>query len=194
MTRMRRIVWIVLAAACGGAEAKPPALGVVDSILPWDTAIARFQRVTPRVESFSGGANTREALVRRFVTALETRDTSALRSLLLTRSEFGWLYYPTNPEGFPPYSLTPQLMWFVLEGNGSRGYQNLLLKRSGMPLHYVGHRCEGEPSRQGKNVVWAPCVVLRKLATGDTLAERLFGHIVEREGKYKFVSYANKLD
>jgi hypothetical protein len=85
-------------------------------------------------------------------------------------------------------------MWFLLEGNGSRGYQNLLLKRSGVPLHYAGHRCEGDPSRQGRNVVWAPCVVLRRTETGDTVAERLFGQIVARDGTYKFVSYANKLD
>jgi hypothetical protein len=194
MTWIRLTIWTCFVAACGGAEAKPAVVGVVDSIIPRDTAIARFQRATPRVDSFTGGATTREALVRRFVTALETRDTSALRSLVLTEPEFGWLYYPTNPEGLPPYSLTPQLLWFLLEGNNARGYQNLLLKRSGLPLHYIGHRCEGEPSRQGKNLVWAPCVVLRRLETGDTTAERLFGHIVERDGKYKFVSYANKLD
>jgi hypothetical protein len=30
-------------------------------------------------------------------------------------------------------------------------------------------------------------------APGDTLEERLFGPIVEREGVFKFLSFANKL-
>jgi hypothetical protein len=193
--RLARLTFFTaLMAGCGGAEAKPAGSGVVDSIVPRDTAIARFQRTAPRVDSFAGGAETRDALVRRFVTALERRDTLTLRSLLLTPSEFGWLYYPTNPEGLPPYSLTPQLMWFMLEGNGSRGFARLLLKRSGRPLRYTGYRCEGDPSRQGANVVWGPCLVLRRLESGDTVAERLFGLIVERDGRHKFVSYANRLD
>ncbi len=186
---------VTLMTGCGGAEAKPAAGSrVVDSIVPRDTAIARFQRAAPRVESFAGGAETRDALVGSFVTALERRDTATLRSLVLTPSEFGWLYYPTNPEGLPPYSLTPQLMWFMLEGNSSRGFSRLLLKRSGRPLGYASYRCEGDPSRQGTNVVWGPCLVLRRLESGDMVAERLFGLIVERDGRHKFVSYANRLD
>ncbi|MGH7510396.1 MAG: hypothetical protein ACREMZ_13125 [Gemmatimonadales bacterium] len=194
MRLARLTCWVAVVAACGGAEAKPPAAGVVDSVVPRDSAIARFQRVTPRVDSLAGGAETREALVRRFVTALEGRDSVTLRSLLLTRSEFGWLYYPSNPEGLPPYRLTPQLMWFMLEGNSARGFDRLLRKRSGKPLRYAGHRCDMEASRHGANVVWGPCVVIRRLESGATLAERLFGQIVERGGRYKFVSYSNKLD
>lgn len=183
----------VLLAACGGAEAKTAAAGVVDSLVSRDTAIARFQLALPQVTSLEGGAGNRDQLVRRFVSALQKRDTAGLRSLLLNRSEFGWLYYPTNPEGKPPYNLTPQLMWFMVEGRTEQGYRKLLERRSGKPLHVVGYRCEGEPSHQGENTVWGPCVVLRKTESGDPLAERLFGQIVERAGRYKFVSYANKL-
>lgn len=182
-----------LLAACGGAEAKTAAAGVVDSLVSRDTAIARFQLALPPVTSLEGGAGNRDQLVRRFVAALQKRDTAGLRSLLLNRSEFGWLYYPTNPEGRPPYNLTPQLMWFMVEGRTEQGYLKLLERRSGKPLNVVGYRCESEPSHQGENTVWGPCVVLRKTESSDTLAERLFGQIVERAGRYKFVSYANKL-
>ena len=174
----------MFASACGGVEGKPAAAGgVVDSIIPRDSAIARFQSDLPRVTSFEGGAQSRDQLVRRFVTALESRDTSVLRSLLLTKSEFGWLYYPTHPEGLPPYSLTPQLMWFMLEGNSEKGYQKLLQRRAGQPLRVIDHRCEGKPSKQGENTVWGPCPLLRRTERGDTLSERLFGQIVERGGQ-----------
>jgi hypothetical protein len=35
--------------------------------------------------------------------------------------------------------------------------------------------------------------VLRVQAPGDTVEERLFGLILEREGRFKFVSLANQL-
>jgi hypothetical protein len=197
MLVVRMLMWgglVSLLAACGGAEAKSTAAGgAVDSVISRDTAIARFQRTLPRVTSLQGGAGSRDQLVRRFVAGLESSDTAGLRSLLLDQAEFGWLYYPTNPEGKPPYNLTPQLMWFTLEGNSGKGYRMLLQRRAGSPLHYLGYRCEGEPSRQGENTVWGPCVVLRRTETSDTVAERLFGQIVERGGRHKFVSYANKL-
>jgi len=198
MSWVRLLLWSTLAltaAACGGAEAKPrPArMGVVDSIVPRDTAIARFQRTVPQVTELEGGAASRDELVRRFVAALEQRDTTTLRSLLLTPAEFGWLYYPSRPEGLPPYRLTPQLMWFLREEQNASGYRKLLSKRWGRPLHFLGYRCEGSPSIQGQNTVWGPCVVLRRSETGDTIAERLFAQIVERGGRSKFVSYSNKL-
>jgi hypothetical protein len=180
--------------SCDAPEAKPkqPA-GVVDSVVSRDTAVARFQRSVPRVDSLTGGAPSRDQLVRRFVTALEKQDTVTLRSLLLTRSEFGWLYYPTNPEGLPPYNLTPQLMWFMLEGRSTQGYDKLMKQRAGKPLRMVSYRCEGEAGRQGENTVWGPCPVRLRTEQGDTVSERLFGQIVARGGRYKFVSYANKL-
>jgi hypothetical protein len=183
----------VLMASCGGAEAKPAAGGVVDSVVPRDTAIARFRRDLRPVTSFEGGARSRDGLVRRFVAALERDDTAAMRALLLNRSEFGWLYYPANPEGMPPYSLTPQLLWFMIEGHNQRGYRKLLQKRGGRPLRYLGYQCEGAPSHQGENTVWGPCVVIRRGESGDTISEGLFGQIVGRGDRYKFLSYANKL-
>ncbi len=196
VSRRRLLTCVGLAAlvvGCSGAEAKPAHAGVIDSVVPRDTAITRFQRDLPRVSSFEGGAPTRDLLVRRFVAALERRDTAQLQDLLLNRSEFGWLYYPTNPEGMPPYNLTPQLQWFMVEGHNERGYHKLLQRRAGKPLRYLGYRCDGEPNHQGENTVWGPCLVLRASAPGDTLAERLFGQIVERGGRYKFLSYGNKL-
>jgi hypothetical protein len=34
----------------------------------------------------------------------------------------------------------------------------------------------------------------RVIPPADTLAERLFGLVVEREGEYKFLGYANMLE
>src|SRR5262245_9032664 len=95
--------WCAGAGLLAGCEGKPAQLAasapaaptrVVDSVLPREVEIARFRAGLPPVASLSGGASSREALIRRFVTALETSDTAGLRNLLMSRAEFAWLYYP----------------------------------------------------------------------------------------------------
>jgi len=181
-------------AACGsdGRAAHAEAATHVDSIVPRDVALARFRSGLVEPPSLSGGAPSREVLVREFIAALERRDTVTLHGLLMTRAEFAFLYYPTNPEGLPPYDLSPGLMWFLLEGNSQRGLSHAFEDRGGRRLRYLGVHCQ-PPLQQGENTVWAGCVVSRQQAPGDTVIELLFGPIIERGGRFKFISYANKL-
>ncbi|MGH7520712.1 MAG: hypothetical protein ACREMI_05505 [Gemmatimonadales bacterium] len=181
-------------AACGseGRAGRAAAAAHVDSIVPRDVALARIRNGVVEPPSLSGGAASREALVRQFLGALERRDTATLHALLMTRAEFAYLYYPTNPEGLPPYDLSPGLMWFLLEGNSRRGLAHALEDRGGRPLRHLGVHCQ-PPTQQGANTVWGGCVVSRLQAPGDTVVEPLFGPIIARGGRFKFVSYANKL-
>ena len=165
---------------------------VVDSALPREEEMRRFTRGLTEPTALAGGAPSADALVARFVRALETRDTAALRDLRIDRAEFAYLYYPTAKLATPPYDLPPGLMWFQLEGNSGRGLLHALEERGGRPLSVVGHRCD-RAEREGENRVHGGCVVRRVQAPGDTVHEPLFGGIVERGGVFKFVSYANKL-
>jgi hypothetical protein len=191
------LVVLAGAAACRPPRETPAAAqqsaGVVDSAVPREVALARFRECCARVESLSGGAPSRDALVRRFVRALETRDTAALRALRLTRSEFAWLYYETSPQGLPPYNLSPSLMWFLLEGNGSKGIARALDEYGGTPLGYVAYECDPVTSGEGRNTLTGPCTVRRVEPDGDTVRVRLFGLLIERGGRWKFLSYSNKL-
>jgi hypothetical protein len=181
------------AAACDRGTVARAAPVRVDSVVPRDVALARFREGLREPTGLSGGAASREALVGTFVRALERRDSATIAVLALDRAEFAWLYYPTSPEARPPYDLEPGLMWFLLEGRSRQGLTHLLEERGGRPLGYLEHACEGAPRLEGANSVWAPCVVVRLQAPGDTVGERLFGAIVERGGTFKFVSYANSL-
>ena len=187
-------LFCLAAAACGsdGRTGRAEAAVHVDSIVPRDVELARFRAGLTEPAALTGGAPSREALVRRFMTALEHRDTSTLGGLLLTRAEFAYLYYPTNPEAKPPYDLSPGLMWFMMDGRSRQGLAHALEDRGGQALHYLGHSCTSR-SLQGENTVWAGCVVRRRQGTRDVVTELLFGPIVQRDGRYKFVSYSNKL-
>jgi len=185
-----------MAAAAGAACDRTPPAGaatVVDSVVPRDEAVRRFRAGLPEVDSLAGGRPTRDALVRDFVRALERQDTVALRAMVMTKAEFAWLYYPTNPQGLPPYDLSPSLLWFMTEGRSNQGLTLALGERGGQQLHVVGYVCEGAASREGANTVHGPCLLRRYQARGDTASERLFGPILERGGRFKFVSYANRL-
>jgi hypothetical protein len=189
-------VALLALAACGRERpASAHAETVVDSAVPREVALERFRAglPAPPPESLSGGARSREALVRAFVRAVERADTAALRTLTLTRAEFAWLYYPTNPQGLPPYDLAPGLMWELLTLRGGRGLYHLLEQRAGRPLGYLGHSCDERVSVEGDNRVYGPCLVRRRDG-GTVVEERLFGLVLERGGRFKFVSLANRLD
>jgi hypothetical protein len=194
--RLLGVAGLCFLTACGRSSATTPAAHRsvhVDSLIPRAEALRRFRPGIPQVDSLSGGATSRDALVRGYIRAIERRDTVVLRRLLLTRDEFGYLYYPTNPQGLPPYDLSPDLMWFMLSTSSAKGLTRALAEVGGQRLGYTGYVCDSMPSRQGANTVWGPCTVqLHPKGRGATI-QRLFGLIVERGGRYKFVSYANKL-
>lgn len=60
-------------------------------------------------------------------------------------------------------------------------------------LRLLSYDCGQEASREGDNTIWGPCVLRCRSERGDTLRLRLFSQIIERDGRYKFLSYANKL-
>ena len=188
------ILWMVARREVSVSEATVASAGVVDSAIPREEALRRFREGIPPIDSLEGGASSMAGLVQTFVRALEAKDTTTLRRLVLTRREFAWTYYETNPQSLPPYDLEPSLFWFLLEGGNRGGLVKLLESRGGFPLEYLRFRCGGEPSRQGRNVVHGPCAIVRRTGSGDSVVERIFGPIVERDGRWKFVTYASKLD
>jgi hypothetical protein len=178
-------------AACGDGRAESGT--TVDTVVPIDTALARFRQGLEEPAELEPAAMSLDDLIGRVVGGLERNDTAGLAALAITRSEFAYLYYPTVPEARPPYELAPGLFWFMIEGNSTRGLRTALAERGGAPLQYVGYRCTGEPRHQGENTIWPLCVVRRLQAPGDTVEERLFGPILQRGGRFKLVTFANKL-
>lgn len=168
---------------------------VVDSIRPIAEEMARFRATLEEEEpeGLRGGAESREVLVARFVEALARRDSVELGRMLLSREEFALLYYPHTKFTAKPYELSPQLLWFQMQNRTGRGIVRALARYGGRSLEPLGHRCAAEPDREGPNLMWRDCVVLLAASGGDTVAVGLFGLILERHGRFKFVSYSNDL-
>ena len=187
-------------AGCGGdagdAHAAPPPPRVeaapapgsyVDSILPPEEEERRFREGLADPGVLAGGAGSREALVRAFVRAVAQSDTAAVRGMILSRAEFAYLYYPSTEFTRPPKRMSPALLWFLTMQESEKGIGRLFARRGGQPLGYVASRCAPEPRVEGANRLWDRCTVTLR----DGKPERLFGTIVERGGRFKFVSYQN---
>jgi hypothetical protein len=186
--------WAALACDRPDAQAKSAPRRVIDSVIPREEALRRFRTNLEPVEALEGGRGSRDSLVAAYLDAFGARDTAALAAMAISRAEFGYLYYPSTPQGRPPYDLEPELMWFLLDQRSDRGIRKALEIYGGQDLTLLGYDCGPGESVEGENTVWGPCAVRFRRAEGDTVSPRLISQIIGRGGQYKFLSYANKLD
>lgn len=162
---------------------------VIDSIFPIDEEIWRFNAGLTRLARLGGPAADRRDLVRRFAAALTGADTSALRDLLITRAEFGFLVFPESPYTRPPYKTKPAVIWAQLVGDSERGLSRLLERVPAGSVSVSTLRCQPVPEIQGANTYWRNCSVLVDSRSQGARRMHLFGQILERDGHAKFLSY-----
>lgn len=176
-------------------EPEPAAQGVVDSIFPVEEEVRRFKAQLPGTAptALAGGAASREDLARRLIRAIETRDSMVIRSLVLTPWEFIELYYPHTKYTKPPYKQSPQLLWFFIQQNSEKGIGRALDRFGGRPAGYQRVECLRPAVLEERNRLHEACVVRWSTAQGKPDPFKLFGTILERDGRFKFISYANDL-
>lgn len=167
---------------------------VVDSILPVEETIRRFRAAIggEPVTELAGSSSSRDALVRRFMKALAAGDSADLRAMALSAREFADLVYPESPYTHPPYRQSPALVWNQIQNPSSSGFTRLVRRLGNQPLRYVDHKCDPAPDRQGRNLIWTNCFVRLRSLNEPTTRHRLFGSIIQRDGKFKIVSYRNE--
>jgi hypothetical protein len=194
------LLWIA-GSACGDPRAQPALAAMadhrpthVDSVFPIAEEIRRFRVAIPdSVDALAGAAPSRDELVVRFLTALEAGDRAALNALAITVEEFAYLYYPHTRFTRPPYELSPALVWFQVDTYGSRGLDRVMTRLGGKAIRTDGYVCPPEPEVEGENQTWNGCLVRHRDDAGRIAELSLFGPILERGGRFKFVSYANTL-
>jgi hypothetical protein len=165
--------------------------GKIDSMLPPGEALHRFQSELPVVTALEGGAPGRDQLVSQFIKALERADTAALEKLVVSKAEYGFLYFPTSVYSRKPYELPPDIAWLLNEQNSRKGATRIIRRLSGRDLHFSGYTCGSSASKQ-ENVFWRDCQVRYvDPASSRPVTRKLFGAIIQRGDQYKFLSYAN---
>ncbi|MGH7556092.1 MAG: hypothetical protein ACREMQ_24075 [Longimicrobiales bacterium] len=156
-------------------------------------ALERFRTTVQvaRPATVSGGAASRDDLVSRFVEAVQRADTAALIGMTMNRAEFAYLYYPYSIYTHRPYELDAETTWLLTKGNTEKGLTRILQRFGGQAFNLVSYRC-AEPKQEGPNRYWDGCTLTRTI-DGAPHTMRWFGSIWERDGHFKFVSYANDM-
>ena len=163
----------------------------IDSILPPGEALRRFQAELPVVTELADAPRARDKLVSEFVRALERADTATLAKLKVSKPEYAFLYFPSSVYSRKPYELPPDIAWLLSEQDSHKGAIRLLRRLSGRKLRFDGYAC-GTSAREQENVFWRDCQVSYiDPASSVRVTRRLFGTIMQREGRYKFLSYSN---
>ncbi len=173
--------------------ARPPGY-VVDSALPIGTLLARFRAtVADSPTTLAGGEVSAERLAREFLRAISSNDTASVRRLVVNRAEFAWLYYPETKFTKPPYELGPDLLWLQMNEASEKGIVRVLRRYGGAPMRFEALSCPDSVSIEGPNRITTGCRL--RFAASDSAARtlQLFGSLMERDGRWKFVSYANEL-
>lgn len=166
---------------------------IVDSILPIAEEMRRFRSAVggDAVNALRGGSDSRDGLVARFAEALAAGDSAALRQLAVTPRQFIDLVYPESPYTRPPYRQSPGLLWRQMQLPSGSGLRRLLDRHGGRPFRIETSRCPSSPEVQGNNRLHTGCTVRFVSGTDAPREGRLFGTIIERHGRFKFISFAN---
>ena len=164
----------------------------VDSAHSPEEMLRRFRVGLDSTAALRGGAASRDELARRFVRALSRTDTAAFRGLMLDRAEFAWLFFPSNRIARPPYAIDPALLWMQLVAGSENGLARLIEPYGRPGVRMAALDCPAPPQHEGQNTLWSRCI-LALVQDGDTTRLRAFGSILERDGRFKFVSYSNDL-
>ena len=167
---------------------------IVDSILPVEEEVRRFRDAIggAPLTRFADASDSRDALVARLAAAIAANDDRALQRTRVTAREFIDLVYPESPYTAPPFRQAPGLVWTLIEEPSNSGRRRLLSNLGGKPLVITRVSCGTKPEEQGRNRLWNGCTV-RYASGGDAPRDgRLFGAIIERDGRFKFMSLANQ--
>lgn len=167
---------------------------VVDSIFPVEEQLRRFRDKiggTPAT-TFSDASTSRDALIKRIVKDVAQQDTTDMRSALISAREFADLIYPSSPNFRPPYQQAPDIVWMMIQNRSQSGYLRVVRRRGEAALRLQRSECKEQPEVQGENKLWTDCVVHLVSARGDTSTQKWFGTIVERDGRFKLLSYRNQ--
>ena len=167
---------------------------VIDSILPPEAELARFRAAVggAPVTELGGAARSRSALVDQAMSALLRADTATLSAITLTAREFADLVYSESRYARAPYRQSPALAWMLIQNPSRTGRARATERIAGLELRLLGHSCRRPPEYEGRNTVWNECTVQLADGTGRAESHRLFGSIIERNGRFKVVSWAGE--
>jgi hypothetical protein len=147
--------------------------------------VASRSRPAPLVNSRSSP----EALARDVMRAMDAGDLPRLRELALARKEFRVHVWPHLPASRPDRNVPFEFAWNMLHQT-SEGYLQQTMGRLEQELHAVGQvQFAGAATDYGDVTVHRDTEVIVTDPDGSQRTVRLFGAMIEQDGRWKVFSY-----
>jgi hypothetical protein len=140
-------------------------------------------------DPLAGTRGSPEAVAEAVLEAMAAGDTACLRALALTEEEFRGHVWPHLPVSRPEVNMPFDVMWGML-AQTSHGYlRQTLAAVDGDRLVLRSLRFAGASSTYGQVRVHRDAELVVAGRDGDERIVRVFGALVEQEGRWKVFSY-----
>jgi hypothetical protein len=130
-----------------------------------------------------------DALASDVLHALARQDVTRLQALALTESEFRTLVWPGLPASRPEAGVPVEYAWNDLHTKSRSDLQQTLNALDGQRLALLSVRFTGRVSDYGTFRVFRDAVLEVRQADGTMRRLRVFGSVIEHEGRVKVFSY-----
>jgi hypothetical protein len=130
-----------------------------------------------------------EDLARAALAALNDGDRQALDALAVTESEFKGLVWPRLPASRPERRLPWTYVWASLHDKSVLYLRSQIADRRYAGFEVVRVHFAGESTDYGGYRVHRETVVTLRDRSGAESTHRLFGSVIEQNGRYKVFSY-----
>lgn len=169
-----------------GCGAREPSTGEGSPGNP-EAATATADLVTPPV----GGAlfDSPEAAAREALALIEAGDAGRLSRLALSEAEFRAAVYPRLPASRPERNTSAEFVWDRLHQRSRSALAYTLERYRGRRYEVVAVDFVGETTDYGPFQVHRETVLTVETPDGGRGTLRIFGSILEQEGRYKIFSF-----
>jgi hypothetical protein len=137
----------------------------------------------------TGGASSSLDLARAVVEALERADVPTLQALALNEEEFRNHVWPELPAARPERNLPFSFVWGDLHQKSEASLDRIIASVRGRRLDVVDVRSLGATTRYDTYLVHRQTQLTVRDDDGKLQQVRLFGSILEKDGRFKVFSY-----
>ena len=143
----------------------------------------------PSPPPLSGSYPSASELATAVLGALERRDVTALHGLALDEREFENHVWPDLPAARPERNMPMSFVWGDLHQKSEASLGRTLASRGGQRFSLVSVRFAGGTTAYDSYLVHRQTVLGVRDSTGAEVNLRVFGSVLEKEGRFKVFSY-----
>lgn len=129
-----------------------------------------------------------DLLAARVLDGLAAADVPALSALVVTKDEFCSLVFPELPSSKVP-NVTCDFVWDLADASSTAGLREVLSRHRGERYELVAVTFEKGSVKYPSFTVHKDPVVTIKDGSGQEKRLRLFGDVLEREGRFKLFGF-----